>query len=111
MERRPVLSRNASLPAGAPGDMADTEDGASGTNIPPGTRASIPWPGLDIRLNQILPGSVYLWACGERGDDDGVCSVSQSECCAGWVVLMVSAGSLKTRNSFVCFVPFHKKSR
>ena len=95
MERRPVLPRYASLPASTPSHTAGTKHAASKTNITLGTGASLPWPGPDFRLNQILRGSVYLWACGERGEGDGESKVSRSECCAGWVVLIVSAEFLE----------------
>lgn len=28
------------------------------------------WPGPGFDLNKVLPGSVYLWACGEHDDGD-----------------------------------------
>lgn len=61
-----------------------------------------PWPGSAFRLEQFLPGSVYLWACGERGADDGSggsedantvplsATPELSEVLAAWVILIVS---------------------
>lgn len=66
------------------------------TNITSGTSARVSWPGADFRLSQILPGSVYLWACGERHDGEGVSDVSLPERCSAWVVLIVGAESLES---------------
>lgn len=42
------------------------------------------------RISRCLPGSVYLWACGERGkNEDDTSPPSRSEAVAAWVVLMV----------------------
>lgn len=50
------------------------------------------WPGSDLKLEKYLPGSVYLWACGEHGKEGGETTscVSRSEAAAAWVVLVVS---------------------
>lgn len=41
-----------------------------------------PWPGSNFKLDQYLADSVYLWACGERGEGDEN-PVSRSEALAG----------------------------
>ena len=66
------------------------DDASAGANGNRPTEAT-PWPGRDFRLNKVLPGSVYLWACGERSDGDGTSPVSRPEHWAAWVVLVVSA--------------------
>lgn len=51
------------------------------------------WPGSDFKLEQVLEGSVYLWACGEHGSEGagGTAScVPRCEAAAAWVVLVVS---------------------
>lgn len=50
------------------------------------------WPGSDFKLEQYLAGSVYLWACGEHGEEGGgtASCVSRPEAAAAWVVLVVS---------------------
>lgn len=99
-----LLPTNMSLPVRAPSHTVGVEHGALQANTRPpalaSTRppalASTPWPGPDFKLKQILPGSVYLWACGERGEGDGESpAVSRPEFWAAWVVLIVSAEFLK----------------
>lgn len=50
-----------------------------------------PWPGSEFKIAQVLPDSVYLWACGEHEGDQGLAekSVSTAGCVAAWVVLIV----------------------
>ncbi|CAM9582635.1 unnamed protein product [Ectocarpus sp. 4 AP-2014] len=83
--------RSASFPARAPVHTVDRGHDASEANNRPGALTATPWPGKDFRLKQVLPGSVYLWACGERGEGDGPCSVSRPEAVAAWVVLISQA--------------------
>lgn len=59
------------------------------------------WPGPGFELTKVIPGSVYLWACGERdhGDENAPSEVSRPEVCAAWVVLTVSEA-----DSLTCLV-------
>lgn len=42
------------------------------------------------RISRLLPGSVYLWACGERGRDEEDTSLPlRSEAAAAWIILLV----------------------
>ena len=47
------------------------------------------WPGRDFALKEYLPGSVYLWAGGERDDEEDQ-APSASDAVVGWAVLLVS---------------------
>jgi len=47
------------------------------------------WPGRDFELKEYLPGSVYLWAGGERDDEEDQ-APSASDAVVGWAVLLVS---------------------
>ena len=62
------------------------------------------WPGSDFELKTVLPGSVYLWACGERddGDQKGPPEISRPEVCAAWVVLIVSAEAIQSTRCADC---------
>eukprot|EP00752_Nemacystus_decipiens_P003893 g3575.t1 len=83
----------------APGHTVDVQhdasQGANGNTPTVALRESTPWPGRDFRLKKVLPGSVYLWACDERGDGDGTSPVSRPERWAAWVVLLTQ---------FLCYV-------
>lgn len=70
-----------------PSHTVDTA--ASEANNTPPVPTSTPWPGENFKVAQLLPGSVYLWACGERDERDGESPVSDPEFCAAWVVLIV----------------------
>lgn len=49
-----------------------------------------PWPGSEFEVAKVLPDSVYLWACGEGGDQvPREKPVSTAGCLAAWVVLIV----------------------
>ena len=58
------------------------------------------WPGRDFELREYLPGSVYLWACGERdyGEDQ---APSASDAVVAWAVLLVS--NLFFTNSIISY--------
>ena len=77
------------------------DDASAGANGNRPTEAT-PWPGRDFRLNKVLPGSVYLWACGERSDGDGTSPVSRPEHWAAWVVLIVSACGVFSLSGCCC---------
>ncbi|CAM9740034.1 unnamed protein product [Pylaiella littoralis] len=90
-DRCPLLPRFRSLPARAPSNTVSDANVAPGTSTTSSAVASTPWPGPDFKVSQVLPGSVYLWACNERGEGGGTSPVSRAEACAAWVVLTVSA--------------------
>eukprot|EP00904_Undaria_pinnatifida_P000663 jgi/Undpi1/10598/HiC_scaffold_29.g13048.m1 len=46
------------------------------------------WPGHDFELKEYLPGSVYLWACGEKGLGQDQ-APSASDAVVAWAVLLV----------------------
>ena len=56
------------------------------------------WPGRDFELREYLPGSVYLWACGERDDGEDQ-APSASDAVVAWAVLLVS--NLFERSEFL----------
>ncbi|CAN0359830.1 unnamed protein product [Ectocarpus sp. 12 AP-2014] len=62
-------------------------------NNNPGSVVSSPrlWPGSDFKLDRFQAGSVYLWACGERDQDDGEAPVTVPEAVAAWVILLTQA--------------------
>lgn len=92
MARLRLLPRRALLPARLLARTVEV-DAADANNRPQAAPACPPWPGENFKVASILPGSVYLWACGERDEGDGTSPVSTAEACAAWVVLMVSAVS------------------
>ena len=68
----------------------DAEDREADTTPQATESTSSPsWPGPDFKIGRVLPGSVYLWACGERDGGDSPTPVSRPESAAAWVVLMV----------------------
>ncbi|CAM9764131.1 unnamed protein product [Ectocarpus fasciculatus] len=91
MAQRLPRPRSASFPARAPVHTVGRGHDASEANNRPGALTATAWPGKDFRLEQVLPGSVYLWACGERGEGDGPSPVSRPEAVAAWVVLISQA--------------------
>ena len=64
------------------------------------------WPGRDFELREYLPGSVYLWACGERDDEDQ--APSASDAVVAWAVLLVS--NLFERSEFLIATCKKKKT-
>lgn len=60
-----------------------------------------PWPGSDFKVGDILPDSVYLWACGESFEGDKLALVSRSQAAAAWIIIIVSAKHLKYLGSRV----------
>lgn len=101
--RRPLLPRFISLPARAPSSTISIGHTLPGTHTGQSAVESTLWPGPDLKISKFLPGSVYLWACGERGEGDGTSPVSRSETCAAWVVLTVSA-ELVSFEALICAV-------
>lgn len=80
----PATTVGASAPSSAPAPSPSEEA------APYSRQASeIAWPGRDFKVAHFLPGSVYLWACGERGDGEEATPVSRAEVGAAWVVLSV----------------------
>lgn len=77
------------MPTRAPSPTVEKTDGASEGSTAPQALASARWPGSNFKIAQILPGSVYLWACGERDEGDSTFPVSCPEVVAAWVVLTV----------------------
>lgn len=99
---------------GAPGDLECERTPSAvvaeaGARVPGGGAGDggQPWPGPDFKLQQVLEGSVYLWACGEQGNEGGAkvtpC-VCRCESAAAWVVLLVSIDHERTtvRIGLVC---------
>lgn len=83
-------------PAPATTVPAPASHRAPSTTVPSSRQASEAlWPGRDFKLANFLPGSVYLWACGERGEEEDSTPVSVAEVVAAWVVLLV-----RTRRGF-----------
>lgn len=87
------LLRFTSLPARLLTETVGTD--ASEANNAPRAMDNSRWPGLDFKLKAVLPGSVYLWGCGERDEGDGASPVSRPEVFAAWVVLLVSSDCLQ----------------
>eukprot|EP00752_Nemacystus_decipiens_P011483 g10195.t1 len=48
------------------------------------------WPGRDVKVADYLPGSVYLWACGEPGEEGGP-TPEVTDAVAAWIVLLTQA--------------------
>lgn len=48
-----------------------------------------PWPGPDFKVGNFLPGSVYLWACGEPFQGGNMSRVSSCQAASAWIILMV----------------------
>lgn len=67
---------------------AGEEDGGGGDDL-----RRITWPGSHFKLHNFLPGSVYLWACGEHGEEG---QASRPDVAAAWVVVIVSTGRYAT---------------
>lgn len=87
--------------AGAPSNAAGVgQVSCEEKNNNPGSVVSSPrpWPGSDFKLDRFQAGSVYLWACGERDQDDGEAPVTVPEAVAAWVILLVGG---KWSSSFV----------
>ena len=89
-----VRQERTPLPRIAPihtvdGEQEDAHEAAHNTPQAPEANSPPSWPGPDFKIGRVLPGSVYLWACGERDEGDSPAPVSGPECAAAWVVLMV----------------------
>lgn len=90
MASRPLLPRHSSTPArAATSHPVGREHRPLETSSTPRALASVRWPGSSFKVEEVLPGSVYLWACGERDPGDSASPVSRPEIVAAWVVLMV----------------------
>ena len=83
--------------------MVPLDPATSGSEQPASSSADSQqtWPGPDFELKQVLPGSVYLWACGERDEEDE--NVSRPEFYAAWVVLIVSDAGSSVAESLTFF--------
>lgn len=71
---------------------------------------NIPWPGPDFKLATVIPGSVYLWACGEPLQADGTSRVSRPQAAAAWIIIIVRIYLFQC-NRFLRFAVMYKPGR